>query len=260
MTKYGNRHTAFLNINDPPDKKPATIDIGKHLMFNKELGINEHGLHAAARQLRSGNMVVGRLGNPSSPVAHLKSTRSVGQEAYIEIASGLKYWYRAMTYEEYCFLEKKGVLNLEPATLPLSNNALVLSPKNKLQRLQSAPTRHGQPTPVVEDADKTDNGFLGIATHAGYSRPYMGNKRTHNWLVEFSDHDGKVYDNIMELKGKAGKPPAIKGEGGGTIGLGNAGSLPQGECGSVFNKMLMKGEIDFALIEVIISTEGIGGK
>jgi hypothetical protein len=233
----------LLNVNRYIHDKAPSLE-GRESSLVAKSGIKE-----LCRQVRQGDMNISHVGNPSQGfVVTVAAGRKAAQEDYIEAASGLKYWYRAMSYEEFNHLHRNGTLNLTPSKIDSDlDSKIVNSEKGIVLGRGSAPS-------TMRKEDEEDKSYIGIATHATYSRDYMGNNRTNNWLVEFHDEEGLLFDLLTKERA------TVKAEGGGTFGLGNQGSIPNGKCGMIFNDLLLKEKIDYRLIEAKIDLEEVTKK
>ncbi|MDF0487878.1 hypothetical protein PX554_07030 [Sphingomonas sp. H39-1-10] len=187
-------------------------------------------------------------------------------------ADQARHWYRAMDKYEFRHLVQNGKLHLTPSDLRPS--ATQISAEEAVKQAKEKKGKKGA-NPLKKALNVTvdmpqDNGYLGIAPNASYARKYMGEKKTQNWLVEFIDPDGLIYENLSALK-LGNKIATVKGEGGGTFGLGPQGTLAGALCGEEFNKLLIgeatfsegvaeprPGAVVWRLIEVRVPIEELG--
>jgi hypothetical protein len=164
--------------------------------------------------------------------------------AFTEAADTVS-WYRAMQEAEFSYLVQNDELHLDPSLLNPPAGQIALSEAN-FMRKSGKPGKGSNPLNRALNAtadSRRNNGYLGIAPNREYSKTYMGPNSSHNWLVEFIDPEGLIYKELKDLK-SGNKTATLKAEDGGTFGLGNAGSLPGGQCGIKFNKLL-RGKAEF---------------
>jgi hypothetical protein len=152
------------------------------------------------------------------PVAVLKANSEAKQTGPME-ATKARYWYRAMTKEEFDYLVKNDVLNIN---------------------YEDA---------VEEGVKEEDNRYIGIATNSKYASAYMGNRKKHTHLIEFDvDETLNLHDEIQKMKPKGENVSNPKPEGdGGTYGLGVKGHY-KGKAGECFNRLLRNDQINWRIV------------
>jgi hypothetical protein len=133
-------------------------------------------------------------------------------------ATEARYWYRAMTKEEFDYLVRNEILNINYED-------------------------------VIDDNKIKDKRYIGIATNFTYASGYMGNEKKHTHLIEFDVDDSlSLHEEIQKMKPRGQNPSLPKAEGGGgTYGLGMKGHY-NGEAGKCFNGLLANGKISWRIV------------
>jgi hypothetical protein len=179
---------------------------------------NNLGYDFEGRQIR-GNYFVHDHHATQLPVVVLKAKSVSKQTGYMD-ATKARYWYRAMTKEEFDYLVNNFRLNINYED-------------------------------VVEEGGvaEKDNRYIGIATNSTYASEYMGNLKKHTHLIEFEVQAPlNLHDEIQKTKLKGENVSLPKPEGnGGTYGLGMKGQY-QGRAGECFNGLLKKDQIYWRIV------------
>lgn len=251
------------------------IAVEQHIIGPTYAARSEESDQTLRRYVASGALHTKRITGGNTPMAVIQDPDYNNGRPDFFKADQARYWYRAMDKYEFEHLVKYGKLNLSPESLRPREERITAEEANRL--MKETKNKKGKKAPnllkkalnVTAD-EPPDFGYLGIGPNASYSRKYMGEKKTQNWLVEFMDPDGVVYKTLaaMTLGNKIALP---KGEGGGTWGLGQTGTLAGALCGKEFNKLLigeatrsdgvaqpMPGVVVWRLIEAMVPISELG--